>query len=71
MKSRIRLKMGDSEVEYEGSEDFVKSELLSLVSQVAGLYRESSIGADSMEIPPTTKDDSLPASVVSGTAVHP
>ena len=58
MDSRIRLKMGDIEIEYEGSEDFVKSELLSLVSQVASLYRESGLGAASMEASATGERDS-------------
>ena len=67
VNSRIRLKMGDIEVEYEGSEDFVKSELLSLVSQVASLYRETGLGLGPMDMPPTPKGDSVPESGVSGT----
>ena len=65
MNSRIRLRMGDIEVEYEGSEDFIKSELLTLVSQVATLYRESDIGARPMGLAPAAEETLPPASGVS------
>jgi len=67
MNSRIRLKMGDIEVEYEGSEDFVKTELINLVSEVANLYRESGLYAGSTAMPRTANEVSLPPSAVAGT----
>ncbi len=41
MSSKIRIKMGEMEVEYEGSEEFMKQELLELVSTVSGLFKKA------------------------------
>lgn len=38
--SRIKIKMGPVEVEYEGTETFLKDELLDMVKAVSELYRE-------------------------------
>lgn len=47
MTSKIRIRMGAIEVEYEGSEAFLKDELPDLLSAVSKLYRESgAAGAD-------------------------
>ena len=67
METRIRLRIGEIEVEYEGSEDFVKNELLSLVSEVASLYRRAGFGPSPMDTSPTPKDDSVPQFAVLGT----
>lgn len=40
MTSKIRIKMGDVEVEYEGSEEFLRQELKELLSGVLELHRE-------------------------------
>ena len=40
MASKIRIKMGDVEVEYEGSEEFLRDELKSLLSAVLDLHKE-------------------------------
>jgi len=40
--SKIRIKMGPIEVEYEGSENFLKEELSEILASVSKLYRESS-----------------------------
>ena len=39
--SRIRIKIGPVEVEYEGTEKFLKDELLDMVKAVSELYRET------------------------------
>jgi hypothetical protein len=53
MSSRIRIKMGQIELEYEGSEDFLKQELPDLLRAVSELYRtHPSIQTTSP--PPTT-----------------
>lgn len=39
--SKIRIKLGAIEVEYEGSESFLKEELPSLLSAVSDLYQRS------------------------------
>lgn len=41
--SKIKIKLGPIEVEYEGSEDFLKVELPALLSAVAELYQKSNI----------------------------
>jgi hypothetical protein len=38
MESRIRIKLGQMEVEYEGSEAFIKQELLDFVEKVSALH---------------------------------
>lgn len=43
MESKIRIKLGPIEVEYEGSEAFLKQELPALIKTVSELYKESSI----------------------------
>lgn len=40
MTSKIRIKIGDVEVEYEGTEDFLRDELSELLSAVLELHRE-------------------------------
>lgn|SRR5262249_30777848 len=40
MTSKIRIRMGEIEVEYEGTEDFLKKELPDLLSAVSELYRK-------------------------------
>ncbi|GAA3915666.1 hypothetical protein [Litoribacillus peritrichatus] len=43
MESKIKIKMGPIEIEYEGSEGFLKEELPALLSAVSDLYRESGV----------------------------
>jgi len=40
MSSKIRIKMGPIEIEYEGNESFLKKELRTLLGSVADLYKE-------------------------------
>ena len=41
MSSRVRIKMGQVEVEYEGDAQFLKDELPALLDSVSKLYREA------------------------------
>lgn len=41
--SKIKIKMGAIEIEYEGSENFLKQELPALLSAVSELYKSSAI----------------------------
>ncbi len=40
MTSRIRIKLGEMEIEYDGEEQFIKEELHGMVSKYAELYKE-------------------------------
>jgi hypothetical protein len=42
--SKIRIKMGEIEVDYDGSEEFLKTELPALLAAVSKLYAESGRG---------------------------
>jgi hypothetical protein len=43
MDSKIKIKLGAIEIEYEGSEGFLKQELPDLIKTVAGLYKEANM----------------------------
>lgn len=43
MTSKIRMKLGSIEVEYEGTENFLKEEFLQLLEAVANLYKQSGL----------------------------
>lgn len=43
MTSKIRIKMGPLEVDYEGSEEFLKQELPQLLSSLSTLYRDAGV----------------------------
>lgn len=43
MENKIRIKLGPIEVEYEGSEKFLKEELPDLIRTVSDLYKASSV----------------------------
>jgi hypothetical protein len=54
MESKIRIKLGPIEVEYEGSEVFLKEELPNLIRIVSELYKTSNIPPnDSIENGPS------------------
>lgn len=55
MTSKIRIKMGQIEVEYEGSEQFLKKELHELLEAVSKLYHESGEAAGEDETPKEDK----------------
>ena len=46
MESKIRIKLGPIEVEYEGSESFLKHELPDLIKTVSALYKAANIPLD-------------------------
>lgn len=43
MSSKIKIKVGPIEVECEASEEFIKNELLKMLSSVSELYKESDL----------------------------
>lgn len=45
MTSKIKIKFGQVEVEYEGSEEFIKQELPNLIKQVSDLCRTATLPA--------------------------
>lgn len=44
-ESKIKIRLGEIEVEYEGSESFLKKELPELIRTVSELYQTANIGA--------------------------
>lgn len=50
MTSKIKIKLGLVEVEYEGSEEFLKKELPDLLSAISKLYKESGIPASGQQL---------------------
>jgi len=67
MTSKIRIKMGPVEVEYEGSEDFLRDELLGFVERVSDIYKGSDFIAITPEVKPPpvegSKESPKPAKV--------
>jgi hypothetical protein len=57
MATRIRVRKGDTEVEYEGSEQFLKAELASLL-QAASTFPAGSVGEAAAGAAPTGKGSS-------------
>ncbi|PLZ01956.1 hypothetical protein CY652_13070 [Burkholderia sp. WAC0059] len=58
--SKIRIKLGAIEVEYEGSETFLKEELPALLSAVSDLYQRSQAdGASDSDLPKATNPSTL------------
>jgi hypothetical protein len=47
MASKLRIKMGPVEVEYEGEENFLKEEFPQLLSAISSLYKQSNFEIDS------------------------
>jgi hypothetical protein len=43
MNSKIKIKLGPIEVEYEGSEEFLKKELPELLTAISRLYQETGV----------------------------
>lgn len=61
MESKIKIKLGPIEVEYEGSEKFLKEELPELIKTVSELYKTSNIKTESTDpsLNPPGKSPSL------------
>ena len=57
MESKIRIKLGPIEVEFEGSEQFLKNELPDLIKTVSELHKASNIYAET-PTDDTTTDES-------------
>lgn len=51
--SKIRIKMGDIEVEYEGTESFLRDELPELLTAVSKLYHDSASSVTEVRSPET------------------
>lgn len=49
MESKIKIKLGPIEVEYEGSESFLKQELPDLIKTVTELYKSTGMKIDSID----------------------
>lgn len=49
-KSKIRIKMGQIEVEFEGSESFLKKELPELLAAVSNLYNKTSPSSQEADV---------------------
>lgn len=64
MNSKIKIKMGPIEIEYEGSEAFLKEELPALLSAVSDLYKASGVIEDEVNF------DAAPVSAVSVAATE-
>lgn len=50
MESKIKIKLGPIEVEYEGSEAFLKQELPDLIKTVTELYKSTNIKMDNSDV---------------------
>lgn len=57
MDAKIRLKIGNLEVEYEGSDTFIRSDLLNLVSKAIDLLREQGEDVPKVEGAPSRPGD--------------
>ncbi len=53
MNSKIKIKMGQTEIEYEGSETFLKESLIALISNVTDLYKTTDLSAPRVDADPT------------------
>jgi hypothetical protein len=67
MDARIRLKIGNLEVEYEGSDTFIKSDLLTLVSEAIDLLREQGDEIPTVKGAPSQPDIGKQLSGTTGT----
>lgn len=57
--SRLKIRMGEIEVAYHGSEQFLKSELPLLLSEVVKLYQESGIASKKVRENVDNKSDNV------------
>lgn len=57
MTSKIRIKMGAIEVEFEGSEEYIETNLLQLIEAIAGFQEKGDFGKEAFSpevtVPPT------------------
>lgn len=67
MTSKIKIKMGAIEIEYEGSESFLKEELPALLTAVSDLYKSSAPLMDNSSPSPETAPNTAASTKVVGT----
>lgn len=67
MTSKIKIKMGAIEIEYEGSEDFLKEELPALLKAVSDLYKSSGPLMEDVRTPGKPTAGSSGANNIQGT----
>lgn len=67
MDTKIRIKMGDIEVEYEGSESFLKEELRELLAGVVELHKEKGVGPTAINGASNSKSPASDGIVFEGT----
>lgn len=68
MESKIKIKMGPIEIEYEGSEGFIKEKLPALLAAVFDFYKKSGV-SDSVEhvaAAPATASSNTPIQATTG-----
>lgn len=54
--AKIRLRIGQIEVEYEGESSFLKDDLVNLLSETIGLYKENDSIISTLESPPIAEN---------------
>src|SRR5437763_71177 len=62
MTVRLRVKVGSAELEFEGSEDFLKSELSTIISHIAELRIVASEGTSVSQLLGDTSNGTKPSS---------
>jgi hypothetical protein len=67
MTSKIKIKMGAIEIEYEGSESFLKEELPALLTAVSDLYKSSAPLIEASNLAPETTAQSITTKKIEGT----
>lgn len=67
MTSKIKIKLGAIEIEYEGSEEFLKEELPALLKAVSDLYKSSGALIEEVRPPANPATGSSVANNIQGT----
>jgi len=70
MSSKIKIKIGQIEIEYEGSEDFLKEELPSLLEAVTELYKETGALTEAVtDAPASAATGNAPAASINSDSI--
>ncbi len=70
MESRIRLKLGSIEIEFEGSEEFLSNNLTELISNVFSLYESNrAVQEEADQLPPPTDEKPRDSTFAEGLSV--
>ncbi len=67
MTSKIRIKMGAIEIEYEGSENFLKEDLHALLAAVSDLHKSSAPLLEASNLKPETIASSITSKKIEAT----